>query len=154
MKTTLSRRCLPLLLRWPLEQVILSAFLLTLTNFAVADDQIDLGRVIERHEMIPMRDGTRLSAYLYIPDGQGPWPAVFEQRYASLRSASTRKAAAQLADAGFVVALVNFRGAQLSEGTWVGYRALQWGELRDGYDTCEWLARQNWCTGKNGTIGG
>lgn len=154
MKTTLSRRCLPLLLRWPLEQVILSAFLLTLTNFAVADDQIDLGRVIERHEMIPMRDGTRLSAYLYIPDGQGPWPAVFEQRYASLRSASTRKAAAQLADAGFVVALVNFRGAQLSEGTWVGYRALQWGELRDGYDTCEWLARQNWCTGKIGTIGG
>ena len=104
--------------------------------------------------MIPMRDGVRLSAYLYTPTGDGPWPAVFEQRYVSLRAASTRQAAARTARAGYVVALVNFRGAQLSEGTWVGYRALQWGELSDGYDTCEWLATQKWCTGKIGTFGG
>ena len=50
------------------------------------------------------------------------------------------------ARAGYVVALVNFRGTHLSEGTWVGYRALGWGELQDGYDTCEWLAAQPWCS--------
>jgi putative CocE/NonD family hydrolase len=103
--------------------------------------------------MIPMRDGVRLSAYLYLPDGEGPWPAAFEQRYADLRGAATRRSAAELAGAGYAVALVNFRGAQLSEGTWVGYRALGWGELQDGYDVCEWLAVQPWCTGKVGTFG-
>ena len=117
-------------------------------------DDLDFGDVTEQHVMIPMRDGVRLSAYLYTPTGDGPWPAVFEQRYVSLRGASTRQAAARTARAGYVVALVNFRGAQLSEGTWVGYRALQWGELSDGYDTCEWLAKQKWCTGKIGTFGG
>lgn len=109
--------------------------------------------VVEKHVMIPMRDGKRLSAYLYLPPGKGPWPALFEQRYADLRGAGTRKEATRLAEAGFVVALVNFRGTHLSEGTWVGYRALGWGKLKDGYDVCEWLAAQPWCTGKVGTFG-
>lgn len=113
----------------------------------------DLGDVTEEHVMIPMRDGKRLSSYIYTPTGNGPWPVVFEQRYASLRGRTTRESAAKLAAEGFVVSLVNFRGTHLSEGTWVGYRALQWGELQDGYDTCEWLAKQNWSTGKVGTFG-
>jgi uncharacterized protein len=119
---------------------------------AIADD-VDLGGVTERHEMIPMRDGKKLSAYLYFPPGKGPWPAVFEQRYADIRGVGTRKAAAKIAAAGYVVAMVNYRGTYESEGTWVGYRALAWGELKDGYDTCEWLAKQPWSTGKVGTFG-
>lgn len=115
---------------------------------------LDLGAVTETHVMVPMRDGKRLSVYLYTPtDQKGPWPVLFEQRYASLRGNTTRLAAASLAKHGFVVALVNFRGTHLSEGKWVGYRALQWGELQDGYDVCEWLARQPWSTGKVGTFG-
>ena len=120
---------------------------------SVRADEPDFGDVTEQHVMIPMRDGKRLSAYLYSPAGNGPWPVIFEQRYASLRAKSTRESAAKLASNGFVVALVNFRGTHESEGTWVGYRALQWGELQDGYDTCEWLAKQEWCTGKIGTFG-
>ena len=131
-----------------------AALIAVFTVPAVAQKDLAFENVTERHVMIPMRDGVRLSAYLYVPDGDGPWPAVFEQRYASLRGTSTRKAAAATARAGYVVALVNFRGAQKSEGTWVGYRALQWGELSDGHDTCEWLAKQKWCTGKIGTFGG
>ncbi|MBI5801064.1 MAG: CocE/NonD family hydrolase [Verrucomicrobia bacterium] len=101
-----------------------------------------------------MRDGTRLSAYLYHPPGQGPWPAIFEQRYADIQGAGSRKAAAKFAEGGFVIALVNYRGAGLSEGQWRGYRALAWGEQRDGYDMCEWLATRPWCSGKIGTYGG
>src|SRR5688500_1330602 len=119
----------------------------------VAQAEPDLGNVTERQQMIPMRDGKHLSAYLYFPKGDGPWPVVFEQRYADIRGAGTRIAAAKLAQGGYVVAMVNYRGCYESEGTWVGYRALGWGELKDGYDTCEWLAAQKWSTGKVGTFG-
>ncbi|MEQ9408652.1 MAG: CocE/NonD family hydrolase [Fuerstiella sp.] len=129
------------------------AMTLLLPSVLHAQEDLKFEGLTEQHQMIPMRDGKRLSAWLYIPKGSGPWPAVFEQRYASLRGRSTRANAASLAREGFVVALVNFRGTHQSEGSWVGYRALQWGELQDGYDTCEWLAGQSWCTGKVGTFG-
>ena len=36
---------------------------------------------VRREVMIPMRDGVKLSVYLFLPkDDKGPWPAVFEQR--------------------------------------------------------------------------
>jgi len=118
-----------------------------------AADPVDLGSVREEHVMIPMRDRQRLSAYLYFPSGDGPWPVLYEQRYADLRGAGTRQANARLAQADYVVCAENFRGTYESEGTWVGYRALGWGELQDGYDTVEWLAKQPWSTGKIGTFG-
>jgi predicted acyl esterase len=116
--------------------------------------RVDLGPVTEKHEMVPMRDGVKLSTYLYLPRGRGPWPVLYEQRYADLRGADTRKALARLAAAGYVVAAQNFRGTHLSEGVWVGYRALGWGDKQDGFDTVEWLAKQRWSTGKVGTFGG
>jgi len=118
-----------------------------------AEEAIDLGGITEQHVMVPMRDGVKLSVYLYIPEGEGPWPALLEQRYAGARSESTRREFAKLASYGYVVALQNFRGSQLSEGKWVGYRALGWGKQQDGYDTVEWLAKQAWCDGKVGTFG-
>lgn len=118
-----------------------------------ADPDVDLGGVAETHAMVPMRDGAKLSVWLYTPPGAGPWPVLFEQRYADLRGKGTRVAAARLAARGFVVALVNYRGTYQSEGTWQGYRALAWGKLQDGYDVCEWLGTQPWSTGKVGTFG-
>ena len=116
--------------------------------------KLDFGSVREEHLMIPMRDGKRLSAYVFFPPGEGKWPAIFEQRYADISSAGSRKAAAKFAEGGFVIALVNYRGTHESEGVYRGYRGLQWGPLRDGYDVCEWLAAQPWCSGKIGTYGG
>jgi predicted acyl esterase len=118
-----------------------------------ADEPLDLGGVKEERVMIPMRDGAKLSAYLYFPPGDGPWPVLYEQRYADLTHPNTRKSFAKLAAGGYVVAAENFRGTHLSEGRWVGYRALAWGKLQDGYDTVEWLAAQPWSTGKIGTFG-
>ena len=115
---------------------------------------LDLGGVREEHVMIPMRDGTRLSAYVYSPSGRGPWPVILEQRYAPITGNASRKELAALAAHGYVAARVNFRGSQLSEGVWRGYRALAWGEQKDGYDLVEWFARQPWSKGKVGTFGG
>jgi predicted acyl esterase len=133
---------------------LLSLSLLCATCIAAPLPRLDLNGVREEHVMIPMRDGKKLSAYIYFPAGEGKWPAVFQQRYADIVSAGTRKAAADLAREGFVVANVNYRGTHESEGKYVGYRAMQFGELKDGYDVCEWLAVQPWSTGKIGTFGG
>jgi predicted acyl esterase len=127
--------------------------LLALPLPAGAQPPVELGPVTEKHVWVPMRDGTKLSVYLYLPPGKGPWPALLEQRYADLTAPATRKSFAKLAEGGYVVAAQNFRGAGKSEGEWVGYRALGWGDQKDGYDTVEWLAKQPWCTGKVGTFG-
>ncbi|MBS0210086.1 MAG: CocE/NonD family hydrolase [Planctomycetes bacterium] len=141
--------------------VTLTAFVLLLAGMAKVslaqakrpDPQVVLDSVREQQVMIPMRDGVRLSAYVYLPRGEGPWPVIFEQRYADVSAKTTRASFAALAARGYAVAVVNFRGTHLSEGTWVGYRALGWGEQKDGYDICEWLAVQPWSTGKVGTFG-
>ncbi len=134
-------------------RIVTPLILTSLVLSSVHADELNFESVVENHQMIPMRDGKRLSAFIYLPDGDGPWPVIFEQRYASLRAKSTRTFSADLAKSGYVVALVNFRGTHLSEGKWVGYRALQWGNLQDGYDVCEWLATQKWSNGKVGTFG-
>ncbi len=131
--------------------IIFSLFLGAVTLRAA--DPIDLGGVTEKHEMIPMRDGVKLSAFIYTPPGTGPWPVLLEQRYANGNDPGTQKSFAQLAKGGYVTVLANFRGSQKSEGVWRGYRALGWGELKDGYDLVEWLAAQPWSTGKIGTLG-
>ena len=119
----------------------------------VAQEEKVAQGVFRKHVMIPMRDGKKLSTYLFFPEGKGPWPVLYEQRYADIKSPAMGKSYEKLVRAGYVVALENFRGAGQSEGTWVGYRALGWGELKDGYDTVEWLAKQPWSTGKIGTLG-
>jgi predicted acyl esterase len=134
--------------------LILYLALSCFTASAAALPPLDLGGVREEHLMIPMRDGTRLSAYVYFPSVNGPWPVIFEQRYAVITGTGSRKELAALAAHGYVAARVSFRGAQLSEGRWQGYRALAWGELKDGYDLVEWFAKQPWSTGKIGTFGG
>src|SRR3954466_3271861 len=136
-------------------RIALSLALLSFCASALrAQPKVDLGTVTEKHEMVPMRDGTKLSVYLYFPEGKGPWPVLYEQRYAALTAAATKKSFAKLAEGGYVVAAQNFRGAGKSEGTWVGYRSLGWGEQKDGFDTVEWLAKQPWSAGKVGTFGG
>ena len=120
---------------------------------SLSEGGVQVGSATEQHVMIPMRDGKKLSAYLYFPEGTGPWPVLLEQRYADLRADRTRQGLADLASNGYVVAAENFRRSHLSEGIWDGYRSLAWGERQDGYDTVEWLAAQSWSTGKVGTFG-
>src|SRR5689334_3728120 len=78
--------------------------------------------------MIPMRDGVRLSAFIFKPKGDGPWPVLYEQRYGNLGSSGVRKRAEQLASHGYVIVEENFRGTLQSEGVFAGYRPLGWGE--------------------------
>lgn len=122
-------------------------------NDSVQPDEVEEDEILEKHVMIPMRDGVKLSAYLYFPSGKGPWPVLLVQRYYRRNDSWTQKNLSILARGGYVAVLANFRGSQLSEGVWQGYRSMGWGELRDGFDLVEWLGTQTWSTGKVGTFG-
>lgn len=95
-------------------------------------------------EMIPMRDGVRLSASISLPAGPGPFPAILT------RTPNTfSKATDFLVEAGYAVVQQNLRGIQESEGKWASFTA----EAQDGYDTIEWIAAQPWSNGKVGVYG-
>ena len=71
--------------------------------------------------MVPMRDGVKLSMYLYTPPGKGSWPVLYEQLHMNTQTDSLRLRHARLASRGYVVTVENFRGTHLSEGVYVGY---------------------------------
>jgi predicted acyl esterase len=103
---------------------------------------------------IPMADGTRLSARLWIPEGAGPSPAVLE--YIPYRTRDSYRAiddhwGPQLAARGVAFARVDIRGSGDSGGLLTDeYLA---GEQRDGAEIIAWLAAQPWCNGKVGMRG-
>ena len=126
-------------------------FVLLFTTLVNSQEPL-AGGVRYEHLKIPMRDGIHLSAHAFFPSGKGPWPVLYEQRYADASSRGHQEAFAEIAQYGYVVVCGNFRGSQQSEGTWIGYRSLSLGKHKDGYDAIEWLGRQDWSTGKGGRL--
>ncbi|MGQ9629818.1 MAG: CocE/NonD family hydrolase [bacterium] len=108
---------------------------------------------IERNVRIPMRDGTRLSAIIYKPKGDGPFPALVERVPYELEGRLGDNGE-YYARRGYVVVGQNTRGSFASEGRFYPFKDDAWGANRDGYDTIEWTAAQSWSNGRVGTIGG
>jgi uncharacterized protein len=96
---------------------------------------------------IPMRDGTRLAADLYMPiDPVGPLPVVMEYiPYRKDEVPRGQRLYSYLPQHGYIVARVDIRGTGASEGTVADEYVPS--EQRDGYDAIEWLARQRFCDG-------
>jgi predicted acyl esterase len=104
-------------------------------------------------EGVVVRDGTRLSARVWLPD-RTPAPAVLEATpYRKDDTTRERDDARhpRFARAGYVSVRLDLRGSGASEGV-----------LRDEYDereqadvddTIAWLAGQPWCDGRVGMIG-
>jgi predicted acyl esterase len=112
-------------------------------------------RVIE-NTWIPMPDGARLAARLWIPEGaeQTRVPAVLEYIPYRLRDAYRYRDdiwGNQLAQYGIAYARVDVRGSGDSEGIIVDEYAPP--ELNDGVSVIAWLARQAWCNGSVGMRG-
>ena len=103
---------------------------------------------------IPVRDGKTLAADVYLPGLVGAWPAVLIQTpydkrsfWAVFPNDTVQDPFLKSLEYAFVV--VDWRGFFASSSAAVpgADRGL------DGYDVVEWVARQNWCTGKVGTWG-
>ena len=98
---------------------------------------------------IPMRDGVRLSANVFLPADRARMPAIVERTpYGKGRRSHpfTRR--------WWTPALPwwpqDVRGRYESEGVFAPLEQ----EPNDGNDTLNWVARQPWCDGKIGMIGG
>lgn len=106
---------------------------------------------LEPSVMVPMRDGIRLSTDLYFPEGvRERLPAVLMRTpYDKNRARGEESTARWFAGQGYVVAVQDKRGKYESEGLYV----VSGGDVPDGDDTINWLARQSWSTGKVGTYG-
>ena len=107
---------------------------------------------------IPMKDGTRLAATLYVPDGGKPsekFPALLE--YLPYRKDDGTPEEdypihSYFAHCGFVTARVDIRGTGASEGA-PPDREYSEQEQQDGAEVIGWLAHQPWSNGKVGMFG-
>ena len=112
-------------------------------------------RVIE-HCWIPLPDGCRLAARVWLPEdaGTAPVPAILE--YIPYRKRDFTRVRDQpmhhyFAGHGYAALRVDVRGSGDSEGTLVDEYSEE--ELTDGVAVIAWIAAQPWCTGAVGMMG-
>ena len=114
---------------------------------------------VERDVMVPMRDGVRLATDIYRPV-HGDGSQVDEEIPALLVRTSYDKTAPEWDDVfpyyarrGYAFVIQDLRSRFRSEGAGTYFHTCNPWEGDDGYDTVEWLAEQDWCTGKIATLG-
>ena len=103
-----------------------------------------------------MRDGVCLATDIFFPDKEGVYPAIAVRTpYTKARweiqhwKGDQYMNPQKFTDAGYIVAVQDCRGTGNSEGSYFPWRD----DANDGYDFIEWLAEQDWCTGKIGAMG-
>ncbi len=97
----------------------------------------------------PMRDGVDLSSDIYLPDAHGEFPTVLIRTpYDNTQERIVEKAR-RLASNGYACVAQDVRGRWDSDGRW--YALVN--EGKDGYDTQEWIGKQEWSDGKIGMSG-
>lgn len=108
------------------------------------------------HVWIPMPDGVRLSARIWLPEAaeQDPVPAIFE--YIPYRKRDSSRARDEqiypwFAGHGYAGVRVDIRGSGDSEGVLRDEYLQQ--ELDDGVTILQWLEQQPWCNGNVGMMG-
>jgi uncharacterized protein len=106
------------------------------------------GRLFD--QQVPMADGIRLSTDVILPGTTGAWPAILIRTPYSKVNDRILDWADFFADYGYVVVAQDVRGRGDSDGDWEPWIS----EFGDGHDTVEWIAGQDWCTGKVGMLGG
>ena len=98
---------------------------------------------------VPMRDRINLSADLYLPRGNGKFPTVLMRTPYDNNSEGMIEKGRRLANQGYACVIQDCRGRWDSDGDYYPFR-----EGEDGYDTQEWIGRQEWSSGKIGMSGG
>lgn len=100
-------------------------------------------------EFATMRDGVKLAADVYKPEGEGPWPVVLMRTPYGKRVMVRGDGHKRYTDAGYVYVVQDVRGKGNSEGEYVPFFSAR----EDGYDTVQWAAARPWANGKVGMTG-
>lgn len=108
------------------------------------------------HAEVPLSDGTRLAARIWMPaDAESrPVPAVLEYipyRKNDLTAGRDAVMHPYMAARGYACVRVDLRGAGESEGVLTDEYLPR--ELEDGAEVIDWIAAQPWCDGGVGMIG-
>lgn len=98
----------------------------------------------------PMRDGVKLRADVYTPDGPGPFPVLLSRTPYNKEDPGTIEAGIRGAEQGFIMVIMDVRGRYHSPGAWEPFKY----EINDGYDSVEWAAKLPKSDGKVGMWGG
>jgi uncharacterized protein len=106
--------------------------------------------------LVPVADGVRLSAKIWMPVDayDTPVPAILEYlRYRKREGTRGRDQQnhTPMAEAGYACIRVDVRGSGESEEVYTDEYTEE--ELRDGYAVIAWLAEQPWCSGEVGMMG-
>jgi uncharacterized protein len=122
---------------------------LIVTNFPRALREIE-------HTLIPLRDGTKLAARIWLPEDadRDPVPAILEYLPYRKRTGTYDRDALThpyLAGHGYAAVRVDIRGSGESDGLLFDEYARQ--EQDDALEVIEWLAAQRWCSGAVGMMG-
>lgn len=107
----------------------------------------------QRTVEIPMSDGVKLKAELWLPSALGSYPVLLERTPYNRRDVI--KMHKHLVDSGYAVLVQNLRGIGGSEGSWEVFGNDSWGGpgRQDGIDTVNWIKKRRWCNGKIGLLG-
>src|SRR3954454_19716483 len=105
---------------------------------------------------IPLKDGTRLAARIWLPaDAEAePVPAILEYLPYRKRDGTIERDALThpyFAGHGYAGVRVDIRGSGDSEGVLLGEYLKQ--EQDDALEVIDWIAAQPWCSGAVGMIG-
>ena len=103
-----------------------------------------------RSAKIRMRDGTRLSADIYMPPHvEGPSPVILHLTPYGGKN-SGHDAGVFFSKNNYIFVRVSCRGCEASEGTFELFSQ----DGRDGFDSVRWLSDQAWCNGQVAMWGG
>jgi uncharacterized protein len=139
-------------------QIICAVLFLSACAFAVDSPSPSIYGVHMEQAWIPMKDGVRLAATLYMPDGGKPgeqFPALLEYlpyRKDDGTAAGDYPRHSYFARRGYVGVRVDIRGFGASEGV-PPEREYSEQEQEDGEQVIAWLAKQSWCNGNVGMFG-
>ena len=98
---------------------------------------------------VPMRDGVKLSADIYLPAAEAGYPVILLRTPYDNIAPRFVEIAQYFSGEGYVVVIQDVRGRFDSEG----HFEPRVNEGKDGYDTIEWIAEQPWSNGKIGMMG-
>lgn len=98
-----------------------------------------------------MRDGVRLATDVYLPPGEGAFPAILVRLPYDKNSGYVfmDAVAHRAAKAGYALVVQDVRGKFRSEGEALG----PVNEASDGYDTISWITSSEWSDGRVGMFG-